>query len=68
MGEPIGEYHMTSDQRNKFDRISKKLIAKRRGLDERDLSDLKETHLVLAPYETLKILEFIGVKEGSTNR
>lgn len=68
MGEPIGEYNMTSDQRNKFDRISKKLIAKRRGLDERDISDLKETHLVLSPYETLKILEFIGVKEGPTNR
>lgn len=65
IGQPSATYKMSSHQRNQFDRISSKLIASRRGSDPRDISDLKETHTILSPYDTLRILRHLGVKKDS---
>lgn len=63
IGEPTAEYSLTYEQRIKFDRICSKLIANRSGKNARDISDLKETHTVLAPHDLHRVLEFLGCKE-----
>ena len=61
IGQPTATYELNAEQRNKFDRICAKLISKRRGLEARDISDLKETHTVISPYDTSRILKHLGV-------
>ena len=59
IGEPTATYPMTSEQRIKYDRICSKLIAKRRDMDPKDISDLKETHTVMRPFDIYRIIEFL---------
>ena len=63
IGEYGVKYEMTAKQRNEFDRISRQLIARRKGTEARDTSDLKETHTVLSPYDTYRVLRHLGVKK-----
>ena len=63
--EPSAEYTMTPEQRKAYDRITKELIARRRGTEARDISDLRETHFVLSPYDTMRVLRFLGCKKVS---
>ena len=64
IGQPSKVYKMTPVQRNQFDRITRQLISRRRGKESRDLSDLKETHTVVSPYETVRILQHLGIKNS----
>ena len=62
IGEPSAIYHMTAEQRAKYDRITRQIRKSRsKDGDSKDLSDLKETHTVLSPFDTHRILENIGV-------
>ena len=64
IGQPSATYHLDADQRRKFDRITAKLIASRtKAGEEKDVSDLKETHTVLSPHDAHRILEFLGVSK-----
>ena len=59
IGHPTAVFSLTPGQRQKFDRISSKLIASRTKRDARDNSDLKETHTVLSPHDAYRILKLI---------
>ena len=64
IGQPNKTFSITAAQRCKLDRWTAKLIASRRDTSEvRDLSDLKETHLVLSPYNIYRILKYLGCQE-----
>ena len=64
IGQPTKTFHISAAQRRKLDRWTSKLIASRRNTGERrDLSDLKETHLVLSPYHVYRILDYLGCRE-----
>ena len=64
IGQPTKTFHISAAQRRKLDRWTSKLIASRRNTRERrDLSDLKETHLVLSPYHVHRILDYLGCRE-----
>tara|TARA_A100001035_G_scaffold11790_1_gene8257 strand:+ start:607 stop:1710 length:1104 start_codon:yes stop_codon:yes gene_type:complete len=63
IGKPSKKYSITPDQRHKLDRISRKLIASRRSQEERCVSDLKETHTVISPYDMSRILKLLGIKQ-----
>ena len=63
IGKPIAKYTMNADQRNAFDRIARELIARRKGTESRDISDLKETHTVLSPYDISRILKHLGIEK-----
>jgi hypothetical protein len=66
IGQPTETYQMNSVERNQFDRITRELIARRKGTESRDISDLKETHTVLSNYDTIRILDHLGIsKTGS---
>ena len=65
IGEPTAIYYMTADQRRKYDRITSRLIAKRTKTGEcRDHSDLKETHVVLRPYDVARVMKHLGVRKS----
>ena len=66
LGEASASYELNPVQRNKYDRITRKLIAKRKGSEALDINDLKETHTVLSPYDTVRILRHIGAKKKVT--
>ena len=59
LDEPKDEVELTADQRNKYARITRELIARRSGTEARDISDLKETHTVLSPHETIRLLDYL---------
>jgi hypothetical protein len=64
IGKPTAVYHMSAEQRRKYDRITRKLIASRTKTgEEKDVSDLKETHTVLSPHNSHSILKFLGVSK-----
>ena len=65
IGQPNKSYKVSAAQRRKLDRITAKLIAsKRKHRQVRDLSDLKETHLCLRPYDIHRIMEYLGCRES----
>ena len=63
--EPSAEYIMTPEQRKRYDRITRELIARRRGTEARDISDLKETHCVISPFDTMRVLRYLECKKVS---
>jgi len=63
IGKPMKTYKMTAGQRKKYDRITAKLIASRSQKRARDLSDLKETHTVLSPFNIQRLMRYLGVTE-----
>ena len=66
MGKPVNSYHMTCTQRNRYDRITAKLIASRtKAKKVSNNADLLETHLVLSPYEMKRLMKHLGVSEIS---
>ena len=61
MGQPVGSYHMTVDQRHIYDRITAKLIASRKKARKvSNNADLMETHLVLSSHQTNQLMRFLG--------
>ena len=64
IGQPTATYEMTSSQRNKYSRMVRKLISQRSAKKERDISDLKQTHLVISPHDIRRILLHLGVSEA----
>jgi hypothetical protein len=63
IGQPTATYEMTSAQRNKYSRMVRKLISQRSAKKERDISDLKQTHLVISPHDITRILRHLGVSK-----
>ena len=65
VGQTTAEYELTADQRNKYDRITRQIIARRTGTEARDINDLRETHTVLSPWETSRLLDYLQASKVS---
>jgi len=68
LGKPTQTVTLTPEQRIELDRLTARLIASRRGTETQDLTDLKETHCVLGPYDRQRIFRHLGVGNEDNKR